>query len=44
MSIMKNSCGSTDYEYDDLPYDKGYDYFLIFILFLILWWYVFKID
>jgi hypothetical protein len=48
MSIMKNLTGSTtwcdnDDCYDDYSPDKGYDYFLIFILFLIIWWYVLNI-
>jgi hypothetical protein len=40
--------GSTAYDYDNSPYDKdydaGYDYFLIFVLFLIMWWFVLRID
>jgi hypothetical protein len=45
MSIMKTPTGSTDYNYgyDDYSLDRGYDYFLIFILFLIIWWYVLNI-
>lgn len=44
MSVIKNPTGSTELCYDDFPVDRGYDYFLIFILFLIIWWYVLKVD
>ncbi len=44
MSVMKNYGGSTDYEYDNLPLDRGYDYFLLFVCFLITWWFVLRID
>ena len=36
--------GYTDYNYDNFPVDRGHDYFLIFVLFLIMWWFVLKID
>ena len=36
--------GSTDYNYGNSPYDNGHDYFFIFVLFLILWWFALRID
>ena len=36
MSVMKTGCtGSTDTDYNDVEYDKGYDYFVMFIAFVI---------
>ena len=29
--------GSTDYRYNDIHYEKEYNYFIYFILFLIVW-------
>jgi hypothetical protein len=44
MSIMKNPTGSTILDYDNFPVDNGYDYFLLFVCFLIVWWFVLNID
>jgi len=30
------------YRYDK-PYDNGYDYFLLFIVFIIAWWFIMNI-
>ena len=36
--------GSTDYQYQyDKPYDNGYDYFLLFIVFMIAWLFIMNI-
>ena len=48
MSVMKNPTGSTtwcdnDVCYDNFPLDKGYDYFVLFICFLIAWWFIMNI-
>ncbi len=43
MSVMKNPTGSTDICYDTFPVDNGYDYFVLFICFLIAWWFVLNI-
>jgi hypothetical protein len=43
MSVMKNPTGSTDLNYDDFPVVNGYDYFILFICFLIAWMYVLHI-
>ena len=40
MSIQR---GSTDYEYNNHSIDNGYDYYLIFILFVIAFWFINKI-
>jgi len=44
MSVIKNPTGSTDICYYNYPVDNGYDFFLMFILFLIIWWFVLHID
>lgn len=48
MSVIRNPTGSTDCCYDDVcyesfPVDKGYDYFVLFIAFLIVWWFFLNI-
>ena len=47
MSIMKNPTGSTGYNnefgYDNFSVDNGYDFFILFICFLIAWWFVLNI-
>ncbi len=40
MSVMKNPTGSTELHYDNFPVDNDYDYFILFICFLIAWWVV----
>jgi len=40
---MKNKFGETDIYYND-NVDGVWDYFLLFILFLMVWWFFLRID
>ena len=48
MCVMKNPTGSTTWSDNDVcyynfPVDNGYDFFILFICFLIAWWFVLNI-
>jgi hypothetical protein len=45
MSVIKLPSGSTEYDYDYVTDDNpSWDYFLIFVCFVIVWWFVLRID
>ena len=45
MSVIKLPSGSTEYYYNNFQDGNStWDYFLLFVLFLVMWWFVLRID